>query len=665
MAGKGSQVLSAQVLAENRWLSGTSSLKKRKRECQDATSSSDQVNSNLESVNENPSTAQTQKRTHTLKATSLPIASGYNNTLFEQWYKPISSDLEEATSGEDAYSLASDEEDLDDDEWDAEVSSEWGNQGLSLWDLLGDGFEIEAANVADGKKVTEADMSLLRAYTLKVEEHLTDKVFDRFRFAFKESNLNSVKSSKHRIAFLSGFEPVRYDCCTNSCVCYTGVYADRNTCPKCNEPRYNTCGKPRKQFTYIPLIPRLRAAAANPTYASRMQYRSQGHTHIPDQITDIFDGHHYCQLKNQQITINDQSLPAWYFRDPRDIALGLSTDGFGPFKRRTQTAWPIVMFNYNLPPDDRFHDDEVIAMGDIPGPKKPWDIDSFLYPLIQELIQLMIGVSAFDALTKTLFLLRAFLIVVFGDIPAVSMLMKMKGHNAICPCRMCSIIGVRSLTPRATTHYVPLDRRKHPAKPNPPAYSADSLPLRTHHSFICQAREVQFATTDAMRKHLSQRYGIKGIPLLSSLGSMSFPLSFPFDFMHLIWENLIPNLIALWTGNFKDLDHTNEPYVLELSVWDAIGVASSAASDTLPSAFGARVPNIAQQYSLLTAETTSIWTLYLAPTLLLGRFKSPMYYKHFIELVRLLNQCLDYGISHHDLAKLRTGFNNWVVEYER
>lgn len=70
MAGKGSQVLSAQVLAENRWLSGTSSLKKRKRECQDATSSSDQVNSNLESVNENPSTAQTQKRTHTLVSSS-------------------------------------------------------------------------------------------------------------------------------------------------------------------------------------------------------------------------------------------------------------------------------------------------------------------------------------------------------------------------------------------------------------------------------------------------------------------------------------------------------------------------------------------------------------------------------------------------------------------
>lgn len=39
-----------------------------------------------------------------------------------------------------------------------------------------------------------------------------------------------------------------------------------------------------------------------------------------------------------------------------------------------------------------------------------------------------------------------------------------------------------------------------------------------------------------------KKYVIKGLPLLTALTSLSFPLSFPYNFMHLIWYNLIVNL---------------------------------------------------------------------------------------------------------------------------
>ena len=110
----------------------------------------------------------------------------------------------------------------------------------------------------------------------------------------------------------------------------------------------------------------------------------------------------------------------------------MSTDGFGPFKHRNKAAWPLILFNYNLSPEERFCKKHIISLGSIP--KKPLDLDSFLWPLIQELLQLGIGVSAFDALSRSIFTLHAYLIVVFGDIPAVSMIMHMKGHNAIAPC---------------------------------------------------------------------------------------------------------------------------------------------------------------------------------------------------------------------------------------
>ena len=135
--------------------------------------------------------------------------------------------------------------------------------------------------------------------------------------------------------------------------------------------------------------------------------------------------------------------------------------------------------------------------------------------------------------------------------------------------------------------------------------------------------------------------------------------------MHLIWTNLIPNLVLLWTGKFKDLNHYGEDYVLPPTVWDAIGKVTFDARKTIPAAFGSRVPNIASEKAQMIAETYSIWTLYLAPILLKGRFPSPHYYKHFKELVQLLTLCLEFEITHNKVDILETGFKKWVKDYEQ
>jgi tnp2 family transposase len=450
----------------------------------------------------------------------------------------------------------------------------------------------------------------------------------------------------------------------------------------CKADRYQSDGKtPQAYFHYLPLIPRLRAMVSNSSYATKMQYRSK-HQHDPTKITDIFDGAHYRSLLETHVTIDDEELPMWFFSDPRDVALGFSTDGFGPFKRRNKTAWPLIIFNYNIPPKERFWKEHIISLGTIPGPKKPADMDSFLWPLVQELLQLEIGVLAFDPIAQVTFLisfifyhsqliinlqaifeLHAYLIVVFGDIPAISMIMRMKGHNAISPCRMCNIQGIRIPSSRITTHYVPLNC-DHFSGVNP-GYLAHSLPLRNHDTFLKQAVEVQTALTTTASERLAIKYGIKGLPLLTALTSLSFPLSFPYDFMHLIWSNLIINLIHLWTGQFKNLDHDDQDYVLMPTVWQAIGEATFNAGKTIPTAFGSRVPNIASEKAHMIAETYSIWTLYIAPTLLKGRFQHQRYYKHFIRLVELLMVCFEFELSQVDVDNLETGFQTWVMDYER
>ena len=193
---------------------------------------------------------------------------------------------------------------------------------------------------------------------------------------------------------------------------------------------------------------------ANSSYATKSQYQAK-HQHDLSQVTNVFDSTHYCALLTTDIVVGNERLPFWFFSDPQDIALGLSTDGFGPFKYHTKTAWPIILFNYNLSPEERFQKDNIISVGVIPGPKKPGDCDSFLWPLVQELLQLAIGVTAFDALSKISFYLCAYLFLVFGDIPAVGMIMRMKGHNAKLPCHMCKIQGIWNNTSK--TYYVPLN----------------------------------------------------------------------------------------------------------------------------------------------------------------------------------------------------------------
>ncbi|RDX41077.1 hypothetical protein OH76DRAFT_1301486, partial [Lentinus brumalis] len=277
------------------------------------------------------------------------------------------------------------------------------------------------------------------------------------------------------------------------------------------------------------------------------------------------------------------------------------------------------------------------------------------------LIQLELGVTSWDALSDALFRLRAFLIVVFGDIPAVSLLMRMKGHNAVFPCRMCKIQGIRNDTTK--TLYVPLDRRNFAHDDD--IYDAFSLPLRSHEEFLASAAEVDNARNDAEADRLSKKSGIKGTALLSSLSSLSFPTSFPFGFMHQIWENLIPNLVDLWTDNFKELDLSDAPFRIPPDAWEAIGADCSASGNTIPSAFGRRVPNIATTRTEFTAEAWCLFALHIAPALLRKRFRDKRYYVHFIELIQLLELCLQFEISTDDIGRIRTGFAKWVQDYER
>lgn len=599
-----------------------------------------------------------------------------------RYRQPTVADADE----EDEPLLAEPSSDEDTDFADLEAEKEEQYTAISVWDelvesLLREGlisgrlyttFARARAHGCDdcaAEDLTEEDMEHLRPFALKVNTHMSGSAFSQLPFAFPHANVSSWKTIQARIAQLSGFKPEVYDCCIASCCAFTGPHVDKQECPYCHEPRFDSRRRPRKVFIYLPLIPRLKSYLANKTMAKQMSYRGVEHEHSDGVIKDVMDSELYRTLLGKHVTVDGRQLPHKFFADSRDVALGLSTDGFAPFKRRTKTAWPLILFNYNLPPEIRFHLEHVIGFGIIPGPNKPTDFDSFLWPLVKELLRLEVGVHAYDSLTGEFFALRAFLILVFGDIPAISMVMRMKGHNGFAPCRMCNITGVRIPDTR-TPYYVPLDRSRHPdvLDTQDPSvvktFDPTHLPLRAHSEFLTQAHDVQFAATQADSDRLSKKCGVKGVPILSALSSLTFPSSFPYDFMHLIWENVVKNLMLLWSGNYKGLDEGDGSYQFPTDVWEAIGKATAASGDYIPYVFGPRPPNVASDKISWTAETRSFWTLYLAPVLLKDRFRHHKYYDHFIELVRLIHLCLQFEITDSDIQDLQDGFARWVKRYE-
>jgi hypothetical protein len=529
--------------------------------------------------------------------------------------------------------------------------------------LLFDTYLIVSA--LDGKAhMSSEDLQNFRNFLWKMKHNVPDAAYRDLRHLRPGSmdGMRSWKATQAQVGRISGLKPQLYDCCINSCMCYVGQYADLDCCPfsSCKEPRYDARNRPRRRFNYIPIIPRLKAFLANTAQAEQMRYRAE-FEHVAETITDVFDGKLYRELLGKHVRpINGPVQQHRYFDQPTDIALGLSTDGYAPFRRRAKTAWPLLVFNYNLPPEIRFHLENVLCLGVIPGPKKPQDFDSFLWPFIMEMLELEVGVDAWDAKDRKYVQLRAFLLLIFGDIPAVSMAMKMKGHNGICPCRFCEIRGVQNPGVQRSPYYVPLNR----SHTSSPSYDPRNLPKRQHPTFMRQAHEVAFTDAVGARENLAKQYGIKGVSILSKLSTVRFPDSFPYDFMHLIWENVIKNLFSMWFGDFKGLDTGSGNYKLPKEVSETIGRESLAAGGTIPYAMGPAPPNPASDKVSWTADTRSFWTLHLGPPLLRNRLPEP-YYTHFLSLVKLLSTCLEFDMARDDLPTLREGFAAWVEEYER
>lgn len=519
------------------------------------------------------------------------------------------------------------------------------------------------ACIVDNDILSKEDRINVKAFNLLVTSKIPRQAFEELRFAFRDQlQIASEYTIFRRMQTLSGVKPISYDCCPNSCVAYTKKFIHYQACPFCNEPRFKN-GKARRSFVYFPLIPRLQGYFRSTEMVEKMSYRSCYQLQ-PGKIADVFDGAHYQRLLRHRVIVDGVKLGHRHFSGPHDIALSLCTDGYLLFRRRRKgpSATPILIQNYNLPPQIRTHLRNLICVGIIPGPKQPKDLESFLSPLDDEAAELAYGVKTFHAVEQMSFDLHGYFLFKLGDIVAVERFLNIKGHNAIYPCRSCAIQAIRGTS---KTYYVPLDPPKNIPNANAQHWDPAALPFRQHEDFMETATRIHTAATKAAKERIAKETGIKGLPAMSRVQSLDYARGVPWEWFHLLLENIIPNLVDFWTGKFKGLGVGTEEFEIEAHIWEDIGWETAAVVQDMPTTFVRVLGNIAHDRSLFTAESWGFWFIYLAPKLLQGRFRRNKYYKHMCELGDIMKVMLRFQITVAQVEDIKQRLINWVRGYER
>lgn len=189
-----------------------------------------------------------------------------------------------------------------------------------------------------------------------------------------------------------GVSYVPIHACQNGCCLFRKELQDAKACPKCNTLRYirNSSTRPVKVLRHFPLIPRLlrmfrckRLAELNKWHATREK--------TGEKVECVPDSKAWKHINK---------LYPEFASSERNIRFGLALDGVNPFSNQSlsHSTWPILLFNYNLPPWLVTKQFFIMLALLIPGKESVTseNIDIYMAPLIEELQILWDGVHAVD-----------------------------------------------------------------------------------------------------------------------------------------------------------------------------------------------------------------------------------------------------------------------------
>ncbi|XP_039133312.1 uncharacterized protein LOC120270384 [Dioscorea cayenensis subsp. rotundata] len=273
----------------------------------------------------------------------------------------------------------------------------------------------------------------IRLFHLKCMCGMTGKALDYLIEFLKEFfpaaaiPTNSRESKKVIKDLGLGYEKIH--ACPNDCMLYWSDKENQQACLVCGTSRWLSTDsnhssndddemvhkRPAKVLRYFPIIPRLQRIFMSSRTSGDMTWHVDGRTE---------DGCLRHPADAEAWKTFDTRYPD-FASDPRNIRLGLSSDGFNPFKllSTSYSTWPVVLIPYNLPPWKGMKQSSFLLSMIIPGVNGPGnDIDIYLQPLIKESSNYGLVFGHMMHQGKRNFNLRAALMWTINDFPAYAIL---------------------------------------------------------------------------------------------------------------------------------------------------------------------------------------------------------------------------------------------------
>ena len=150
-----------------------------------------------------------------------------------------------------------------------------------------------------------------------------------------------------------------------------------------------------------------------------------------DQLVDVYDGKIWSEFKN----FNGHS----FLSDPFSFGLMINIDWFLPYKHViSYHVGAIYLVIMNLPRNVCFKRENLLLLGILPGPQEAsHDINSYIRPLVDDLLQLWNGLNMVVCGQSTNKLVKCALLCGSCDIPTGRKAFGFVGHGARLGCSRC------------------------------------------------------------------------------------------------------------------------------------------------------------------------------------------------------------------------------------
>ncbi|KIJ58220.1 hypothetical protein HYDPIDRAFT_178099 [Hydnomerulius pinastri MD-312] len=481
------------------------------------------------------------------------------------------------------------------------------------------------------------------------------------------------------IAQYTGVEKIEHDMCPNTCLAYTGPLAHLEACSTCGLSRWDeakwTASNGRvkvaaRKFITIPIGPQIQARMRSPESAREMRYLYERTLQVVEEMR-----------RTGRISELDDVVMGWDYLGAflngdikkNDTVLSVSLDGVQLYGSKESDCWIYIWIIINLSPDKRYKKVHVCPGGFIPGPNKPGNVDSFLFPGMHHVAALQNeGLEIWDADQDIVYKSDIYLLFVTADGPGLVYWDGLVGHCGKNGCRIyCGVRGRRKTN--KSNYYPALLRPRDRAcmGSNFPDVNVFSLPPGGSQDYADNLRKLVASPSKRQYDNNKTDTGITKPPLILGLKpsrSLGVPFTMTTDIMH-IMGNINDLLIGLWRGTLDcdasdDKDLWDWACLKDSDDWDAHGALVEDAGHHFPGSFDRKPRNIAEKIN--TQYKTCEYQLYmlaLAPALLY-KVLDPPYWKNFCQLVRGIQLLCQHCISAEDVQTAHLLLCNWERDFE-